>query len=40
MFPDLTLGRGVFVMSAALAVTAIIGWRLAFGWIVARVGTA
>jgi sugar transferase (PEP-CTERM system associated) len=38
LFPDLTLGRGVSVISAALAGLAIIGWRLAFGWIVARSG--
>lgn len=37
-FPYLTLGRGVFAISAVLAGLAIIGWRLAFGWILKRVG--
>ena len=37
-FPDLILGRGVFAISAALAALAIIGWRLSFSWMVARVG--
>jgi len=38
IFPDLTLGRGVSVISAALAGLTIIAWRLAFGWIVSRSG--
>jgi sugar transferase (PEP-CTERM system associated) len=31
-FPDLIIGRGVFIIAAALVVVVTIGWRLAFVW--------
>ena len=31
-FPDLIIGRGVFLISAAFLVTVIMDWRVAFGW--------
>jgi sugar transferase (PEP-CTERM system associated) len=37
-FPDLSLGRDVFAISAAFAGLAIILWRLGYGWMLARVG--
>ncbi len=37
-FPDLILGRGVFATSAVLVVVSLIGWRLGFGWMIAKVG--
>jgi FlaA1/EpsC-like NDP-sugar epimerase len=36
--PQLVIGRGVFAISAALAVAVVIGWRLAFEWLVSKVG--
>ncbi len=33
LFPDLVLGRGVFLISAAFVVTIIVGWRVAFSWL-------
>jgi hypothetical protein len=35
-FPDLIIGRGVFLISAAFLVTVIVGWRVAFGWATRR----
>jgi sugar transferase (PEP-CTERM system associated) len=37
-FPDLIIGRGVFMLAAALIVTLIFGWRIAFEWANRRVG--
>ena len=37
-FPDLVLGRGVFAISAVLVVLSVIGWRIGFSWVAARVG--
>jgi sugar transferase (PEP-CTERM system associated) len=37
-FPDLIIGRGVFMLAAALIVTLILGWRIAFEWTNRRVG--
>jgi hypothetical protein len=36
-FPDLILGRGVFLISATFLVTVIVGWRVAFVWATRRV---
>jgi sugar transferase (PEP-CTERM system associated) len=36
--PDLVVGRGVFLVSAVLIVTAVVAWRLAFEWLTGRVG--
>lgn len=36
-FPDLILGRGVFVVAAGFVVTLVIGWRIAFEWTTRRV---
>ena len=35
--PALIIGRGVFLIAAALVIAAVIGWRLAFEWLVSRV---
>jgi sugar transferase (PEP-CTERM system associated) len=32
-FPDLIVGRGVFMISAALILALVTGWRLAFEWV-------
>jgi sugar transferase (PEP-CTERM system associated) len=32
-FPDLMIGRGVFMIAAVLVITLVAGWRLAFEWI-------
>jgi sugar transferase (PEP-CTERM system associated) len=32
-FPDLIVGRGVFIISAALILAAVTGWRVAFEWL-------
>jgi len=37
-FPDLVVARGVFVLTAAIASAALIGWRLAFRWATVQVG--
>ena len=37
-FPDLIIGRGVFVMAATMVVTLVFGWRIAFEWTTRRVG--
>jgi FlaA1/EpsC-like NDP-sugar epimerase len=37
-FPSLVIGRGVFVIAAALVIAFVIGWRVAFVWISGRVG--
>jgi sugar transferase (PEP-CTERM system associated) len=31
-FPDLIVGRGVFLIASAFVVTAVFGWRMAFEW--------
>jgi sugar transferase (PEP-CTERM system associated) len=36
-FPDVIVGRGVFVVAAFLAVTFVFGWRVAFDWASRRV---
>jgi sugar transferase (PEP-CTERM system associated) len=36
LFPDLILGRGVFFIAAAFVVLIIVGWRVAFEWMVKR----
>jgi sugar transferase (PEP-CTERM system associated) len=35
-FPDLVIGRGVFLLASGLVVGIIIGWRVAFMWIARR----
>jgi sugar transferase (PEP-CTERM system associated) len=37
-FPQLILGRGVFIMSAAVVLIVITGWRVAFEWITRALG--
>ena len=37
-FPDLIIGRGVFVIAALLVLLLITGWRMAFEWMSGRVG--
>jgi sugar transferase (PEP-CTERM system associated) len=37
-FPDLIIGRGVFVIAALLIVLFVVTWRLAFAWFSKRVG--
>ena len=37
-FPDLMLGRGVFLYAAILVIAAVIGWRLAYEFISKRMG--
>jgi sugar transferase (PEP-CTERM system associated) len=32
-FPDLVIGRGVFLISAVLVIAVVIGWRMAFVWL-------
>src|SRR5580700_2884998 len=36
-FPNLIIGRGVFLIAALLIFAVIIGWRLIFGWLAPRV---
>jgi sugar transferase (PEP-CTERM system associated) len=36
--PGLVIGRGVFLIAAFLVIAVVIGWRVAFEWIVSRVG--
>lgn len=36
-FPDIIVGRGVFVAAAFLVITSVVGWRLAFEWTSRRV---
>jgi sugar transferase (PEP-CTERM system associated) len=38
VFPDLVIGRGVFLRASLLMVSLAVGWRLAFEWVSARVG--
>ena len=38
MFPALIVARGVLAPAATMAVTALIGWRLAFEWLARQVG--
>jgi sugar transferase (PEP-CTERM system associated) len=35
-FPDLIIGRGVFLIAALLIFAVIVGWRLIFGWLTRR----
>jgi len=37
-FPDLVVGRGVFMLAAAFVITVVLGWRMAFEWLSGRVG--
>lgn len=37
-FPSLVIGRGVFLIAAAIVVTLVGSWRFAFEWTVGRVG--
>ena len=37
-FPQLMLGRGVFILSAAVVLVVITGWRVAFEWITRALG--
>ena len=37
-FPDLIIGRGVFLVASGLVIAFVIGWRLAFEWLSGRVG--
>ena len=36
LFPDLIIGRGVFLIAAAFVVAIIVGWRVAFSWLARR----
>ena len=36
-WPDLIIGRGVFLISVALMVALIVGWRASFAWVTQRV---
>ncbi len=36
-FPELVVGRGVFMLAAGFVITLVLGWRIAFEWI-GRVG--
>ena len=38
-FPALVIGRGVFVLSSALVVAAVGGWRIVFEWLAGRIGS-
>lgn len=37
-FPDLIIGRGVFLIAAIMTIALIIGWRVAFEWLTGQVG--
>lgn len=37
-FPDLVVGRGVFMLAAGFVITVVLGWRMAFEWLSGRVG--
>jgi sugar transferase (PEP-CTERM system associated) len=37
-FPELVIGRGVFLIAAALVVLFVIGWRVAWDWLARAVG--
>jgi sugar transferase (PEP-CTERM system associated) len=37
-FPDLIIGRGIFMIAAVLIVLVVVGWRLAFEWLSGQVG--
>ena len=37
-FPELVIGRGVFMLTAVLVITCVIWWRVTFEWISGRVG--
>jgi sugar transferase (PEP-CTERM system associated) len=38
LFPGLVIGRGVLTIVALLTTSAVIGWRMTFGWVSRRVG--
>jgi sugar transferase (PEP-CTERM system associated) len=38
--PGLVIGRGVFIIAAAVVLTLVIGWRLLFEWVTGRFGPA
>jgi sugar transferase (PEP-CTERM system associated) len=37
-FPDLIVGRGVFMLAAVIVITVLFGWRIVFEWGTRRVG--
>jgi sugar transferase (PEP-CTERM system associated) len=37
-FPDAIIGRGVFLIAAALVISLVIGWRITFDWVTRAVG--
>jgi len=37
-FPDLIVGRGVFILAAITAITLLFGWRIAFEWTTRQMG--
>ncbi|MFN8060108.1 MAG: TIGR03013 family XrtA/PEP-CTERM system glycosyltransferase [Vicinamibacterales bacterium] len=37
-FPDLVIGRGVFMIAAILVIALVVGWRVAFDWLARQVG--
>src|SRR5258708_18432395 len=37
-FPDWVIGRGVFLIAAALVISLVVAWRYAFTWLTQRVG--
>jgi sugar transferase (PEP-CTERM system associated) len=37
-FPDLMIGRGIFLLAALLVITLIIGWRIVFEWLTRHIG--
>jgi sugar transferase (PEP-CTERM system associated) len=37
-FPDMEVGRGVFMVASGMVVTLVLGWRIAFEWLSGRVG--
>jgi sugar transferase (PEP-CTERM system associated) len=37
-FPDLIVGRGVFILAAIIAITLLFSWRIAFEWTTRQVG--
>ena len=36
--PDLIIGRGVFLLAAAIVLTVVMGWRIAFVWLARQAG--
>jgi sugar transferase (PEP-CTERM system associated) len=37
-FPDLVMGRGVFMIASVLVLALVVGWRVAFEWLTRQVG--